>query len=218
MSLTLSAARMFAGIFSCAQPHAPPVTLIFHDNPPQIRTGQPPTRMMSLRKKSISPDYGGAFPEVDGLTSGTFKIKYSLNFTDEEQVMRDSACVWTKNARISVTYTPVIYISKKAPPGSCRYKETIAHEMRHVGADLSSINEFLPEIRSSAEAALAPQHDPRPVRKKEVDAFQKKISNRLSRTIEKITAALQRTRKIRQMKIDTRQEYERLSHACPQER
>ncbi|MBU6476241.1 MAG: hypothetical protein KGQ70_09765, partial [Alphaproteobacteria bacterium] len=216
--MPFSTGRMFAGIFSCAQPHAPPVTIVFHDSPPRIEAAQPAARMESLRKKSISPDYGGAFTQVDGLTDGTFGIKYDLDFTAVEQMMLHTACVRAKDARIAVTYTPVIYVSDVAAPGSCRYKATLAHEMRHVGADIGDIEEFLPKIKAAADAALAPQHDPRPVSKSAVVAFQADESKKLSDAIGKISAALQRTRQIRQMQIDTRREYERLSKACPRGR
>ncbi len=217
MGLPLAAGRMFAGIFSCTQPHAPHVALIFNNNPPQIRVAQSAARMAALRKKSASPNYGGEFPNVEGITNGTFNIKYDLNFTAVEQMVFHTACVQTKDARITITYTPVIYISKKAVPGTCMYKETMAHEMRHVGADVGTVDTYLPLIKSAATSALMPQHDPRPIKQSQIKDYQASESKKLSQAMDKVTAALQRTRQIRQMKIDTRQEYERLSHACPNE-
>ncbi len=218
MGLPLSAGRMFAGIFSCTQPHAPHIAMLFYNNPPQIKLAQSTAHMMALRQKSISPDYGGEFPHVDGITDGTFSIKYDLDFTAVEQMMFHTACVRTKDARITITYTPVIYISSKVVPGSCLYRETITHEMRHVAADVGTVNTYLPLIKSAAVSALVPQHDPRPIKQTQIKDFQANESKKLSQAMDKVTTALQRTRQIRQMKIDTRKEYERLSHACPNER
>ena len=111
---------------------------------------------------------------------------------------------------VNLFYAPiVIYVSREFPPGSCSYREVLAHEMRH----LKTYQDFLPEAEAVVRARLAarfagkPLYAPigqaRSLLQREVDrSWMPYIKREMSR-VEALQAA-----------IDTPQEYARLGKVC----
>ena len=124
------------------------------------------------------------------------------------------SCVTTSAVHITITYKPVIYVSSNIPKGSCRYKATLKHEMKHVSTDIDTISEFIPDIKDATADALRHAQTTEPVDTDRTDDMHDDISQKLSDAINEENTAFQKTRKKRQREIDSREEYERLSKAC----
>lgn len=213
--LSLSTGYILAGLFSCASPAAPSVTVTLQNNPPLINNEQSSAYLNRLRGSSISPTYGGEFPIVDGITSGAFQIEHNIDFTSAIRPLLHTACVSAEAIHITVTYAAVVYVDSRYPPGSCRYELTLAHEMRHVKTDVDTVNDFLPYIKQLAETTAAQWKNSGDVGESEVATAQKSMARKLSAILEQGTDSLQRARNLRQPLVDSHEEYRRVSNACP---
>jgi len=111
---------------------------------------------------------------------------------------------------VNLYYAPiVIYVSREFPPGSCSYREVLAHEMRH----LQTYQGFLPQAEAIVRARLAarfagkPLYAPigqaRSLLQREVDRSWMPYIKREMEKVEALQAA-----------IDTPQEYARLGKVC----
>lgn len=111
---------------------------------------------------------------------------------------------------VNLYYAPiVIYVSREFPPGSCSYREVLAHEMRH----LQTYQDFLPKAEAIVRARLAarfagkPLYAPigqaRSLLQREVDRSWMPYIKREMEKVEALQAA-----------IDTPQEYARLGKVC----
>ena len=213
MHLPLSTGYVLVGLFSCPAKPAPNITLQFQNDPPRISHTRSSASLMKLKKNSASPSYE-EFPILEGVTSSQIQVKYDVNFTDREDMQARQACISISSVHITITYKPVIYINSNIRKGSCRYKETLKHEMKHVRTDIDTINEFTPDIRDAAADALRYTQTTEPIDTDHADDIHDDISEKLSEAIDEENADLQKTRKKRQRQIDSRAEYERLSKAC----
>jgi hypothetical protein len=114
--------------------------------------------------------------------------------------------------RVSVTlyYEPiVVYVGREFAPGTCAYREILAHEMRH----LKSYQEALPKVEERVRARLAPRVQgravfadaggARPMLQREIDAVWLPAIRAEMRAVELL-----------QREIDSPQEYARLSKVC----
>ena len=111
---------------------------------------------------------------------------------------------------VSLDYAPiVVYVSREFPPGSCSYREVLAHEMRH----LTTYQNHLPRTEATVRARLAgrfagkPLYAPigqaRSLLQREIDrSWMPYIKGEMAR-VEALQAA-----------IDTPQEYARLGKVC----
>ena len=111
---------------------------------------------------------------------------------------------------VNLTYLPiVVYVGREFAPGSCAYREILAHEMRH----LQVYMDFLPRAEKVVRAALekrfagkplyAPAGQARNLLQREIDTgWMNYIKNEMAK-VETLQAA-----------IDTPQEYARLGKVC----
>jgi hypothetical protein len=111
---------------------------------------------------------------------------------------------------IKLTYLPiVVYVGREFAPGTCSYREILAHEMRHLDVYLK----YLPQAEKVVGDALArrfqgkplyaPAGQARDLLQREVDTgWMPFIRNELAK-VERLQAA-----------IDTPQEYARLGKVC----
>lgn len=216
LSLPLHSVFVLASFFSCDTPVPPEVLIDYKNNPPVINNTVTPAQMSVLRGGSASPEYGGEFPNVEGLTAGHVDISHDVVFQNKIHPVLGDACVRATTVHIRIVYTPVIYISNKSAPGSCRYTTTLEHEMKHVKVDLDALNELLRSIKPLVATSVAAAQDKKPVDVNTVSAQQKMIAAELSKTIKGATDSFQQTRTVRQVGVDSHAEYERLSRACPE--
>jgi hypothetical protein len=111
---------------------------------------------------------------------------------------------------IKLTYLPiVVYVGREFAPGSCAYREILAHEMRHLDVYLN----YLPQAEKIVGDALArrfqgkplyaPTGQARNLLQREIDSgWMPFIKNEMTK-VERLQAA-----------IDTPQEYARLGKVC----
>jgi hypothetical protein len=114
--------------------------------------------------------------------------------------------------RIGVTlyYQPiVVYIGREFEPGTCAYREILAHEMRH----LKSYLDYLPKVKETVRDRLAGRFDGKPLYAREGggrDLLQREIDRNW---MPYIKAEMARVEQL-QAAIDSPREYARLSKLC----
>ena len=148
-----------------------------------------------------------------GHVLGLTRTESRMAFESKGALLRDKTsgyeCISPRMA-VSLFYTPaVIYVGREFAPGSCAYREILAHEMRH----LKTYLDHLPKVESVVRAALVRRFDNKPqyapagqaeaLLEQEIEhTWMPYIKNEMNR-VEPLQAA-----------IDTPQEYTRLSKVC----
>jgi hypothetical protein len=207
-------AAVLIGLFSCDPGPEPSVFLDFQNTPPQI-SRRAPAELQQLKTESSSPDYHGEFSLVQGVKDAAFQFSYAMNFSNTSWPLLGKSCVRPSALTITLTYAPLIYLNSEIPEGSCDHNVTLEHELRHVKVDVETLQEFIPGMKKTAAATLALLRSTEPVAAKDVEAAQQTFTDALTKTIDASTARLQEIRTLRQQAVDSREEYQRLSTACP---
>ncbi|HEY0062276.1 MAG TPA: hypothetical protein VGC21_09145 [Telluria sp.] len=150
---------------------------------------------------------------VNGAVLGVTATKYATNIGYRAQVMRNPIsryeCV-SSHIEVTVSYEPtVIYIGKEFVPGTCAYREILAHEMRH----LNTYFEQLPKVEMAVRDAMQRRFN---VKAEYGPAGQAQAA--LKREMENVwvpffTAQIKKADLLHDA-IDTPQEYARLSRVC----
>lgn len=111
---------------------------------------------------------------------------------------------------VNLSYLPiVVYVGREFPPGSCAYREVLAHEMRHLGTYL----DYLPKAEARVRAALAQRFEARPLYGRLGQAqtlLQREIDSGWMSYIKSEMARVE----LLQAAIDSPQEYARLGKVC----
>ena len=111
---------------------------------------------------------------------------------------------------VHLSYAPIaIYVGSEFAPGSCAYREILAHEMRHLNAYV----DYLPKVESRVRATLGRRFDARPVYAPQGQALPRVQQELDSRWMPFIKGEMAKARAL-QAAIDSPVEYARLSKVC----
>lgn len=146
---------------------------------------------------------------VFGLTRAESRVSIGVKGRMLSDPATGYECV-APRLEVNLTYLPIIvYVGREFAPGTCAYREILAHEMRH----LDTYMDFLPRAEKVVRAALerrfagkplyAPAGQARILLQREIDTgWMRFIKNEMAK-VEALQAA-----------IDTPQEYARLGKVC----
>ena len=178
--------------------------------------------VMTTRQSGYSIDNTRPFQALTRLKGQAPKNSYVLGLTrTESRVAIDVSgrrladpktgyeCM-APNIAVNLYYVPfVIYVGREFVPGSCAYKEILAHEMRHLNAYL----DHLPKVETVVRAAMAKRFNDRPLyapRGQAQALLKQEIDNNWMPYIKSEMIKVEYL----QAAIDTPKEYARLSRVC----
>jgi hypothetical protein len=178
-------------------------TFSSHDNGYRIDNSMPYRTLTGMKRPNVASGY------VLGLTRTESRVSIKV---DGKMLSDAGAGLECVAPRIEVTlyYQPVvIYVGREFAPGTCAYREILAHEMRH----LKSYMDYLPKVEEQARARLGSRFAGKPLYagtgrardllQSEIDrSWMPYIKGEMGR-VEKLQAA-----------IDSPREYARLSKVC----
>ncbi|HEU4777916.1 MAG TPA: hypothetical protein VFS95_13935 [Telluria sp.] len=160
-----------------------------------------------LPAKTHKPPPAGGF--VLGLTVTRYGAQVNYRTSSMRNPLSHYECT-SADIVINMAYEPtVIYVGREFRPGTCAYREILAHEMRH----LNTYFEQLPKVETAVRTALE-----RRFPAKAVYGAQGQAQADLKREIEEVWGpyfdAQMKKADRAQDTIDTPQEYARLSRVC----
>jgi hypothetical protein len=146
---------------------------------------------------------------VLGLTRAESRVAISVEGSIASDPDSGMECMSPRIA-VSLSYLPiVVYVGSEFAPGSCGYREILAHEMRHLKAYV----EYLPKVERTVRDALANRFVGRPVVAPRGQALSRVQAELDGRWMPFIKGEMGRAKTL-QAGIDSPGEYARLSKVC----
>nr|WP_269106481.1 hypothetical protein [Massilia sp. TS11] len=148
-------------------------------------------------------------PYVLGLTRAESRVAVNVDGPILYDSLSGYECV-APHIEVSLFYVPIIvYVGREFAPGSCAYKEILAHEMRH----LNTYFDYLPKVEAVVRAALSRRFEGKPLYAPAGQAKALLAHEIDTGWIPYIKAELAKVETL-QAAIDSPAEYERLSKVC----
>jgi hypothetical protein len=146
---------------------------------------------------------------VLGLTRAESRVAISLEGAIVSEPDTGEECLLPQIA-VSLSYLPiVVYVGREFAPGSCAYREILAHEMRH----LKAYADFLPKVESRVRETLGRRFDMRPVYARRGQSLARVQAELDGRWMPFVKREMGKARAL-QAGIDSPGEYARLSKVC----
>ncbi len=217
LELFAAKAFMLASLMTCEATQTPVVTIDFQNNLPLLTNSLDHTQLGQFQTSTHVSHGPDEILTTGGITESDIQASFDLNFNLITNTFSRDTCLSLATVNILVKYTPTVHIAKNYAPNSCRYKTTWEHEMRHVGADVITLEEYVPYYKKLMEYTVSGFRTIGPLNPEQNEKTQKEITAHLQQTLEQATAQMDKARIQRQQSIDTREEYMRLSNLCPGE-
>ena len=181
----------------------PPVSVEAHDSGYRVDNSLSYRALTRIKR----PVPAGGF--VLGLTRAESRVAISVEGSILDDPQTGQECLLPKIG-VSLSYPPiVVYIGREFEPGTCAYREILAHEMRHLKAYV----DYLPKVETRVRETLTRRFDARPVVAPRGEALPSVQQELDGRWMPYIKAEMARARTL-QAGIDSPAEYARLGKLC----
>ena len=197
----------------CPLPQIPTVEIALDIRPPHIDTTQGFARLTAIpndTRLGLSHDN-----KVGGLTMGDIIASTQAQFGQHVDYFTGDTCIWVQDLHVLLTLEPVVFIARELPRGSCRQREMLKHEQKHVALDRQILQQSQKPVADNLRLALQRLGAVGPVSPSLARDVQHDLVAQVNQLINAELQRIEQLRNERQQAIDTPAEYARLDAACP---
>lgn len=203
---------------SCPEPNdAPKITIKTQISPPLIDHNRSQYNLEDFETSGTSPYGADSYTKVQGLMRGTIKVESNMTIGWRTNTSEAQNCYWYQNILVILSQAPIIYVAKEIEKDSCKYKEVIKHEKKHVAIDNQLLDEYTKIYKKSLNDLVDNVGIKGPYPSVMHDQAQAMLKSVIADEIKKIHGAMRIERMRRQNGVDTLEEYERVNNACVEE-
>ena len=198
---------------------APPTRLLVKPITNEIVTDDTKSRaqLKAMSADAYSPYGAAALTHTSGLTKGSIQTTSDIELGIRTNMVSGQSCLWYDAITITLSLENTIYVDRDYQRGSCPYRAVYAHEVKHVNADRTLLNEWSRKIYASLRGFLKPYIQPKAIPAAQLPAYKETMLASLEAYVTVLTEAMQAEREYRQMQVDTLDEYQRVHRQCPEE-
>jgi len=156
-----------------------------------------------------------SFTRVAGLTVAAIAVDSEIRIASSAATSPGEAtCAWPSVVSVTISTAPTVYVG--ADHGVCSREVGLNHEMQHVAIDRRVIDTYGPIFRQRLDAMVDAMNSAAPEAGLDVGSLRSRIEEKINAAIAVVADSLNDDRSSRHRKLDSPQEYQRLSYACPQ--
>jgi hypothetical protein len=161
----------------------------------------------------VASDRG--FTRVAGLTVAAIAVDSEIRIASSAATMPgETTCAWPSVVTVTISTAPTVYVG--ADHGICSREVGLSHEMEHVDIDRKVIEAYGPIFRQRLDAMVDAMNTAAPEAGLDVGSMRSRIEEKVNAVISVVADSLNDDRSSQHRKLDSPQEYRRLSLACPQ--
>lgn len=199
---------------TCAAQPAGKVNLIWSSDAVKYDFTKSQAQMDAMETDTVNPYDRGIKTHVGGLMRGGISLKSQIQVATMTYPQSQVTCQWVDTIDLTLAIDPTIYIAREHPKGSCKHRAILEHEMKHVYVDREVVKKYAPIIKKHLEQAVLKIGIVGPKPERRSKEFQKKITEYLEGQLKTVTDKMYAERRALQQKVDTREEYDRVSSLC----
>lgn len=152
---------------------------------------------------------------VGGLNQSVIGGSYKVQYEQRVNPQTGGVCVAPHKVQFDIVYTNTIYIAQDFKSMGCRYSATMAHEKRHVNADLRVLDKHLSAIRDALHRAASKIGVRGPFSGEQLAEVRRDMTELIAAGADKAMTDMREDRRKRQADIDTHENYLRDTALCP---
>lgn len=207
--------------FACPAMPAATYTLAIDNRDVEIIESAGPAELRGLYDRHNRPNghYGNSLADnsdtvIGGLHHGELRLRSEIKMLQASRSDSAMACLGVQVLELSLIYTPVIYISRTKPRGSCEYNAALEHEYKHLATDLRILRDWVPSLRDAARRGLDRVSQPMFIEARELARARDNIQGLVTQPLDTVMDQIELERDRQQRAIDTPEEYERVARQC----
>jgi hypothetical protein len=151
-----------------------------------------------------------------GVTQGLTQVEYEISLSTEYEATSTPDSRWCSRARkVTATFgfksPPKIFLANGLARGSCLYNAVLRHEYQHLAIAKETLTEGKAWIGKAVNDILALGGATGPTAQLASDTLERSLMNH----VEMVTKRLYHRAEVRNLSLDTPENYRRLGASCP---
>jgi hypothetical protein len=185
----------------------PRVELSLEDPEPSLDLG---SGMETFRAEDAT-QRGAAYRHLGVTTS---RVEWQSELEAQMETSSGRVCARPERVSLRLRHTEnSIRIARELPRGGCLFRETEAHERRHVSVNRATLRRAAAEVEAAARSWAASAAGRGATQQSAMAALQAGLRGAIAPALD----AMQAARDAQHRKIDRPEEYQRLGRVCPEE-
>lgn len=158
---------------------------------------------------------GGENYHVYGLTQANYQLNTHYQVNSSKKWFKGQYTMWVDNLRVEFAYTTVnVYVTSNYKEDSCEYRQTLAHENRHVSINRQVYEKYQKVFQDALAASKGLPLYESPITVGSWDEGKEKIGQMISVVTDPVFDRFKEELGEAQAVIDTPQEYDLLRQSC----
>lgn len=202
---------------TCEMKQAPEVTVAATGATVKVDESKDISQLDTFKPNLSASPYGeGIETHIEGLAKGSIGLTGRYEFGTRTYPALNVSCLFVNKVRIEIHLEPTIYIAREYKKGTCHYNAVMEHERKHVAVDRYIVNKYTKILVKAVNNTLKHiGYAHGPFNAAQIPSVQQKIDTVVSSVIGQYSENMSTERNKLQAKIDTLEEYERVSKKCP---
>jgi hypothetical protein len=151
-----------------------------------------------------------------GLTEAKTTFEQKMNYT-VEKFSSGITCLYVDKIILQVTSSPSVWVANDFPPGSCMYSAVREHEMKHVHAEQAVLTTHIGRLKDALVNVSRYRTVFGPGSEQDVRQRYDDYVAQVNTVVNDEFTVYKYDEGKAQQAIDTLQEYQRISHLCPEQ-
>jgi hypothetical protein len=199
----------------CQKPAAPTsIRVDVNIDSPDVNHSTSRASLKQFEIATVSPYGNGTNVHVNGLMRGAITLDTQFSLAWQKNTDESVNCSWYDHVNLTLKLKPVIYVASEIPNDSCMYREVLNHEYKHYQTDYNISKDYQVIFQDELQNFLQQADVIGPYGKDDQEKVKIELTKRLDKVISAVNDRMKVERIKRQSMIDSREEYERVAHAC----
>ncbi len=216
--LFLSSLVLPASAVSCPEKRlVPEIEVVAHEKDPTFSYNSSSAELTKNATNAYTPP-GAEGPawHKGGLTQSGTTFEQKMNYT-VESFPDGEKCIYVDKITLVVTGSATVWVANDFAPGSCMYEAVREHEMKHVNAHAAVLTTHIGRLKDALVNVSRYQTVFGPGNEANINQRYDAYVNQVNTVVNDEFTVYKYDEGKAQQAIDTLQEYQRISHLCPQQ-
>lgn len=172
--------------------------------------------LQSYKTDTINP-YGAKVDTItQGFMRGRIGMRHKITLGLSKNKHYSYGCLWYDTIEIELIIDPVIMIAKEIYEDDCMRKAVIGHELKHITVDREIVNKYARSMGKQVHETLKLRgFVVGPVSLAQIENTSTNMQKLIEQVLMLEYQKLGLDRRIRQIEVDSRDEYDRVESLCP---
>jgi len=201
------------GADTCQFSKPPAIKVDMKTEPIRYDFSVPAATLNQRQTDGVSPYSHGTEYVSGGMREDKPEVRTEMSWNIRYEQRSNIGCMVFDDITVTIKLSPKIFVAREFNQGQCR-EEILGHEKKHIEVDRKVMNRYAVSIGNQLQKIVSQMGPVGPFNMKDLEKMKEQASRVVEDAINAQTRQMDAEMRIEQAKVDTLEEYQRVSSFC----